>query len=1075
MCRIFGALIFVQIAALILGPAPTVNAQVPDNKLPPLRYYMLYSNYYDGDYKQVFSDARTTPGTFRMGTERFLDSACYWVLAGECQYHMGNYKAALEFYEDSLRLFASFQANGWQSRLTPPNILNVLPNALQRAAITWGQPKRAFDVPALPDSITMMFGEMFSGEMARLQGGVVDEARLRPVDAGEIMRCIGIALHRRSSIKGRICEFDRLTGEIVSQLESSPRNDGSLFGAWNGVLAGIAYSGAGEYDQAKRSLEGGLQFGGRFDHQLTPLGLLHLALVNYRQGDLTTAAYYALEASYSAAIFQHFDIVEEALALGTTIHLESKQPGVYPPLADAIVWTNANRNRATAAATSLRIRLAECFSESGDAASSARFLAEATRSFSTRTGLGTGSLNGRANYLAAVNLFIEGNFDSGMAQLQKAINEYSTCSRWLFRLNWVEEAFLRRELLPRHTNTLYGLLLRDPGEREWRSDPIEAMTFLMTPHLTSIDRWLQIAIADRNYQQAIQVAELYRRHWFYSTLPLGGREIAFRWTMHGPLEALTNVAEKQRRDFFTRFPVYREVSDQAEKLRLTLLTKPLHHAPQSDEERDYVKIFAEYSKVTQRQDSLLASIALRREPAEMAYPPQIDFDEMKLRLDETKTVLYCIETNHQIYFFEITSLGVRLLSSHSSKDVTNLINKFFRDTSLRERELSPEMITNPAWKKSSFELAQKLIPNLTLRGDAQNPHELVIVPTGATWYLPFEALCLSHADDKTEFLMDRARVRYSPTMGLAIIPQRPVPQWDRSAFFVDKVSDSLDQNQIANELQALVAPGPSLAVYSDRMPVPSSLFGAICDEFVVWIGMGKMPNEGPYGLELVQKDRGLKGNRLSNWLTLPWEGPGHVVLPFYESGGSKGIAGNNPGDDLFLLTTALLASGTKTALVSRWPTNGISGLKFSSTYRQETRKHPPIEAIHLARMQMIAEPLDFDREPRAKKAKGQEQDVVNAEHPFFWAGYMLVDVPGTKDPNQGIENLQNELVPADQLEARPADLPAVDNPPPKLQGIAPAEGMIPLSSAEDAKGKKQKAPPKKSKDKDKSKDDSRCP
>ncbi len=1061
----FGAAVVTFVIAL-LSHLSIACGQIGEGPLPPTQYYLLYPAYYNGEYNQVFGDARTTPGVFRQGTDRFLDSACYWVLAGECQYQMGNYPSAMAFYEDALRLFANLQAAGWQNRLRPPNISNALPNALQRAGITWGQPKRAFEIPSLPDSINMMFGEMFSGELARLRGGVVDEARFRSVDVGEIMRCMGVALHRRSLIKGRVCEFDRLTSELLSQLEATPRNDGSLFGAWNGVLTGMAYSAAGEYDQARRNLEAGLQFGGRFDHQLTPLGLLHLALVAYRQGDLPTAAHYALEASYSAAIFQQFDVVEEALSLGTAIHLESKGSGVYPPLADAAAW--AQRNRAQLPAISLKIRLAECLSESGDTAGSARLLTEASRAFSSRTGFGVGQLSGRANYIAASNQFVEGNFEAGMNQLQKALSEFASCSRWLYRLRWTEEAFLSRSLLPRHANTLFGLLLRDPNEREWRSDPIEAMTFLITPHLSSINLWQQIAIADRNYQQAIQISELYRRHWFYSTLPLGGREIAFRWTMHGPCEALTKSAEKQRQDFLTRYPKYREVSNEADRLRLNLLTRPLHHPPQSEEEKAYVQAFAEYGRLTLLQDSLLASIALRREPAEMVFPPQLDFDSVKLSLNPHQTVLYCIETNNQVFIFELTSLGIRLISTNSSRDVVNLVNKFFRESSLREKEMTPEMLQSKTWAKSSAEIAKLLIPGITLSGDEQTPHEVVIVPSGALWYLPFEALCLAVSDEKTELLMDRARVRYSPTVGLAVVPQRGPRQNSRTVFFVDKVSDLLDSSGVIKEFQANLAAGPGVVAYNDRLPIPSALFGAVCDEFVVWSGMGKMPSDGPYGLEIVQKDRGLKGSRLSNWLGLPWHGAEHIVLPFFESLGARGVTGNNAGDDLFLLTTSLLASGARTLMISRWTTGGVSGLQFSNIYWRENRKKAPMEAIHEARQKMLSEPIVFTREPRPAKPKGKEPLEITAQHPLFWAGYFLVDIPGTADPNQGIEDLLEEIIPAGQLQERPQDLPAVENPPPRLQGNPAQDPPQADSPPAEGKGKKSKTNPKKSKDKDKS-------
>jgi hypothetical protein len=38
---------------------------------------------------------------------------------------------------------------------------------------------------------------------------------------------------------------------------------------------------------------------------------------------------------------------------------------------------------------------------------------------------------------------------------------------------------------------------------------------------------------------------------------------------------------------------------------------------------------------------------------------------------------------------------------------------------------------------------------------------------------------------------------------------------------------------------------------------------------------------------------------------------------------------------------------------------------------------------------LMVSPVDFDHEPRVRKTASGE--AITAHHPFFWAGYMLVD------------------------------------------------------------------------------------
>jgi len=111
-----------------------------------------------------------------------------------------------------------------------------------------------------------------------------------------------------------------------------------------------------------------------------------------------------------------------------------------------------------------------------------------------------------------------------------------------------------------------------------------------------------------------------------------------------------------------------------------------------------------------------------------------------------------------------------------------------------------------------------------------------------------------------------------------------------------------------------------------------------------------------------------------------------------------------PGDDLFLATTDLLAAGSRRAIVSRWRMGGKVAVDLVEEFLRDVATAASDEANaagpraaeswHRAVNLVTAEQPDPAREPRIKQsaAKGSAKNVLlDAKHPFFWAGYVLID------------------------------------------------------------------------------------
>lgn len=978
------------VASLLLAfslPCVLCPGQFRNPSLPSPAYYSGFIPFYSADYGDALKQfERGANSALKLGPDaRFMDSACYWTMAGECYYHMGNFPEAIGYYEQALELLLTHARGDWAQRIGPqPNQIQVSNSAVQRAAVNWHRSTRGSAIANVPNSFPVFFGRL-DPAAALFEGGVVENPEIRPVDHREIMRCIALAVYRRGQIKGTTNNIDPFTNNLLSGLAKLP-DETPVIGTWNLMVKGLADMSIGKYEQAVSKIKAGLQLGGGMDHDLTPIGLLALSRIALIQGEDEVAIGLALEASFSGAVFGQYDVVEESLDLATQIHLANNRT-VPEQLVPAINW--ADRNRARKLQTGLLVGLADCQLEAGDTESAANTLNQARRSLA-RTDLARSVHAAKIRYLSSVLQYME--FNDGSDDLRKALELYAPHSLWRYQLALTNNALASGGITQRQTELVYEQLLVDPDENQWKYRPIEAMTYLTTPHVASLEQWFEILLARRNHEKAIEIAERIRRHRFYTSLPMSGRLLALRWICTAPDNLLSKNAKLQRDAIDAVYPNLRPSVNRIEAIERELRAMPLKPDDDSPDVRKQLDLFVEQQKHSRYQESVFAALALKRQPADFVFPAAVDYSRLSKALNPRQAVFSSLKTGSGYHQYVITQQTRRYLGVVRERDMRRGVANLYKALGITDANnaLEASFLQGKEWQAKAAEL--KTLVFETFSDDQWESYdELVVVPDGVLWYVPFEILQTGDQAD-WQNLHQSVRIRYLPMISLTSGSRPKNDPRTRTAVIVGKLHDKAEPEISEEAFEELADVVTNATRFTRQFKIPSNLFGCVVDALLVWSDIRYEARDSVYSLEPFQLDHGRDGSTLAAWLNVPWRGPQTIVIPGFSSAAAAGLKSRSTGDEMFLLSCGFLASGARSILISRWRAGGQSSLDLSRDFLIRSQNQAAVDAWFDACAAVRQTELDFDREIRIKQSPRNKVDSLLAEHPFFWAANMLIDL-----------------------------------------------------------------------------------
>lgn len=956
-------------------------------EVPSLRYYAAFTDFLDGDFDDAldtFDDERR--GAIKKPGMLWLDSICYFTMMGECYYNMGQLDKALDSYTAAIRLY--LENSHWMTEVQFQN-----PRLAQWKQCPWGTSSRGAKLGNFPAKMLIAQGEINIRKTYE-QGGVVQPRTAFSIYVSEIVRCTCLSIRRRTELLGPLCPDNPITKDLVDVLSRRPGLPNHWMQAWIDVQLGLALVAAGKPTEAIPTLNRAIVAAGQYDHPLTPTVLVELGRLALDRGDYKTATDYFIEASI-AAYYYDIQIIEESLRLGTVAHLASNGKGLYAPLPAAAAWAKTKGHRYIQA--SLLLNAAECRLAERQPREAAKSLAD-TKGLSARRTMSRGMIGARYHYLSAILQFQEGRLAEGYQELSQAMTFMQYASRWLFQLSRLDghalagNISINSPLTPRIAMDVYNGLLRDPSALDWSLHPMEALAYLKTPHTQSYEHWFLIAISRKDQDRALEIADLSRRHRFHSSLPFGGRLLSLRTILEAHEGDLSRELLLERQNLMAEYATYEAMSQKGKAIGLQLKAIPLNTTDQETSTKQR-KLFDQWQEASDHQEALLREIAVRRDASSLAFPPVRSLKEIREVLPEGQAVLTFYKARGEIYGFLLNREAYGLWRLPPPAKLTKSLVAALGDMGHygANREFTVEELNDQKWKESSQKLLQQILQGSRADFASEFP-ELVIVPDDVLWYVPFEALQVD-VNGKLRPLIDRFRIRYTPTVSLAVQFEKTSGDAPGTQTHValGRLSPQSEDAVTRTAFERLARVVPQTVEFPPSpLPAPSSALAPLVTNLIVLDDI-RQPTADPYGWSPIQAERGRPGNSLADWFSLPYGGPAVVMLPGFHTAAEdalKSAPAAAPGHEMFLAACGLMANGARTILLSRWRTGGQASIAFVQEFALELPHTTPADAYQRAVLDTATTRLELDREPRIRETR---EAAPKGNHPFFWGGFMLID------------------------------------------------------------------------------------
>ena len=966
--------------------------QVQDTEYLSEKYYSAQASFNRGDFIEALQQyGDEIRRTVQNGRSHWVDSICYHAKVGECRYQMGDTAYAMDCFDIALQDYlTNHEWPAWLHFDTAPGV-----QYKAKSLPPWGERSLSSGELAVIPNRVMIEYMLADGERSDDSQGkfvVVPGSEPKPIDPTEVVVCMAMALNRRAEILGPLGAYDDLNEKLVRQLRRNPFPDNHWSSVWGDLLLGMALATAGNDVEAKTLLQRSLQIENTADHPLTGFAQLELGKIALRGDDYPAANRHFVAASHAGWHYANPFVLGDAFRWIAMTQKMTASDANATTMNKALEWTE--RERLSWLQILIHTLLAEDFVFRKDFASAKNPLKRA-RTLAEKHDIEYGRLVGNWGYLDALDAYNSNNLPAGDKALEMSLERIRSASPLEFQLAQLKKMFNAGKISnsgaisPRLASNLYEKLLREPVEFDRLSLPAESLAAVVSPRHNAYDEWFALAVAQRDTGKALEIAELAKRHRFQSTLHLGDRLMSLRFLVEAPVSLLKQEHVEQRVKLLNEYPELKQVSDEIRRIYGQIASQALVMTD-SITQRRLDTLYRELETSAAKEEAVLHRMALESIVIPNIFPPVLSCEEYRRQLPQGTVTLMYFETMGKFYGFLISRDKCEMWLINNAQQLKTDVSKYLAMIGLGSatNQIEIAQLTRGDWAVA----AQSLFLSL-LGGDRTLDYtELVVVPDGFLWYLPFETLSVDVGGKRRPLvaLTDRP-VRYAPTAALGLPVARERSKNVETLVLQGKLSATQEATRnavtrMSGQVTGLKAVTPAQVTRSPAM------FAKFIPQLVVLDDI--TPPERGHDWVPLAGAKELPGSQFSDWFRLPWGGPKLVIFPGYHTAAEDGMRNGGDGRELFLPLTALQSCGAETIIISRWQTGG-------RTVYDQVREFLKIlsdenltaaQAWQQASLQIAGSKLVANEEPRIKGTAAEKSTLdVRANHPFFWGSLLFCD------------------------------------------------------------------------------------
>ena len=967
--------IFTSIAFILswLGWAAVADCQSPE--LPRLEYYIARDLYEAGNISEATERFRVAMSRGQqINQQRWIDSVPPLVMLGECYYQQGAIAQALEQYDAALMVVHAFPT--WIDTVRSGDVQPESTSELK--SINWAKLSRRTPLVRVPRTVQVSLDALAAKT-------AVGGAQVLRVDVAEVLRCLSIALQRRSQLLGPLAAHSPLSQPMVQLFSKAPQAAVPWVQASWRALHGLAQLSVGDEAHAQSLLIAGSTIDNQSDYFLTPQCLLALAHLDVKHANDASALRRLADASLRSAQLEQADALADSLMMIGQLASAGRRNDLLGTLQSAAAWS---QNYVALPFLSGSVAVSEVAAVTGNLQAHEASVKQSLNVLNGKDII-LPRLQAQLGYAMARAAAAQNRLGLAEQQLETSMSMLrgnaatGAATRRVFQTQLTLELFSRNQIDVATADEVFGSLLGEPAESEWRLWPLECLVSVSTAHLPAYEKWLELVQRRESRAEVVDTMDALQRERFYEVLPLGGRLLALRHQLARDKTEWSPQISAKLEPLLNAYPA---VSTVSQSMREAL--DGLNDEPLAIEDRtisvETKKKLAEIEKLSTQQENLLMSLALSRSVIPRHFPAPTTLDDLQQALSDRDVVLAFGRTQSAIVGTAISQHDCLVWSVSEPSTIDVKTSLLLTQIGLSGAPNLDMTRANVTWRATAAQLATALL-SAEARDLISDARRLIIVPNGNLWYLPFELLPATESDPRTP-LLARHAICYLPTLAHVSSINAAAPETTNTiGVFNTFFSSDRETNQdLSAEVCAASANALRLDAKQKGLLSTPSLLRLCADQ--LWVACEIPMTKTAWELRLIPIEPSQE-NALANWMQSPLRAPARLFLPGLQSSAQR--VEMHGGNEIFVPACTLMTAGARSVWLSRWKVGGRSAHTALARIIDELDVEPPSTAWQRTALALWAEKFATIDEPVLPSARGLPANI-DGNHPLLWSGYMML-------------------------------------------------------------------------------------